>query len=146
MAEGVTVHVMTRSPDARQLALRLGAASAGDAFDVPPEPLDSAIIFAPAGEIVPAALSALDRGGTLVVAGIHLTDIPSLRYTDHLFQERQVRSVTANTRRDGEEFLAIAARIGLQVETTPYPLEQADRALEDLAADRVKGAAVLDVR
>jgi len=145
MAEGVTVHVMTRSPDARQLALRLGAASAGDAFDVPPEPLDSAIIFAPAGEIVPAALSALDRGGTLVVAGIHLTDIPSLRYTDHLFQERQVRSVTANTRRDGEEFLAIAARIGLQVETTPYPLEQADRALEDLAADRVKGAAVLDV-
>ena len=146
MAEGVTVHVMTRSPDARQLALRLGAASVGDAFDVPPEPLDSAIIFAPAGEIVPAALSALDRGGTLVVAGIHLTDIPSLRYTDHLFQERQVRSVTANTRRDGEEFLAIAARIGLQVETTPYPLEQADRALEDLAADRVKGAAVLDVR
>ena len=146
MAEGVTVHVMTRSPDARQLALRLGAASAGDAFDVPPEPLDSAIIFAPAGEIVPAALSALDRGGTLVVAGIHLTDIPSLRYTDHLFQERQVRSVTANTRRDGEEFLAIAARIGLQVETTPYALEQADRALEDLAADRVKGAAVLDVR
>src|SRR2546425_865503 len=113
LAEGATVHVMTRSPEARELALALGAASAGDTFEPPPEPLDSAIVFAPAGEIVPTALAALDRGGTLALAGIHLTDIPTLRYDDHLFQERQARSVTANTRRDGEEFPAIAERIGI---------------------------------
>jgi propanol-preferring alcohol dehydrogenase len=145
LADGATVHVMTRSPDARRLALDLGAASAGDTFAPPPEPLDAAITFAPAGEIVPAALAALDRGGTLAIAGIHLTDVPSLRYGDHLFQERQVRSVTANTRRDGEEFLAIAARIGIRVETTPYPLSEAATALADLAHDRVRGAAVLRV-
>jgi alcohol dehydrogenase, propanol-preferring len=145
MAEGATVHVMTRSPDARQLALALGVASAGDTFDAPPEPLDSAIIFAPAGEIVPTALAALDRGGTLAIAGIHLSDIPTLSYDDHLFQERQLRSVTANTRRDGEEFLAIAARISIRVEVTPYPLALADAALRDLAHDRVNGAAVLRV-
>ena len=91
-------------------------------------------------------MAALDRGGTLAVAGIHLTDIPSLRYADHLFRERQLRSVTANTRRDGEEFLAIAARIGIRVETVAYPLEQADAALRDLAHDRFTGAAVLRVR
>jgi propanol-preferring alcohol dehydrogenase len=136
---------MTRAVEARALALRLGAASAGDTFDPPPEPLDSAIVFAPAGEIVPAALAALDRGGTLAIAGIHLTDIPPLRYADHLFQERQVRSVTANTRQDGEELLAIAARIPIRVETVPYPLEQADVALRDLAHDRITGAAVLKV-
>ncbi len=145
IAEGATVHVMTRSADARRLALRLGAASAGDTFDRPPEPLDAAIIFAPIGDIVPAALEALDRGGTLAIAGIHLTDIPSLRYGDHLFQERQIRSVTANTRRDGEEFLALAARRQLRVETVAYPLERADVALGDLAADRVNGAAVIGV-
>jgi alcohol dehydrogenase, propanol-preferring len=145
LAQGATVHVMTRSPDARRLALDLGADWAGDTFDPPPEPLDSAVIFAPAGEIVPAALEALAPGGTLALAGIHLTDIPPLRYASHLFHERQVRSVTANTRRDGEEFLAIAARIGLQVTTRPYPLGEADRALRDLAHDRVEGAAVLVV-
>ncbi len=145
LAEGAAVHVMTRSPDARRLALDLGAASAGDTFDSPPEPLDAAILFAPAGDIVPAALAALDRGGTLAIAGIHLSDIPPLRYADHLFQERQVRSVTANTRRDGEEFLALAARIPLRVETTSYPLEAADAALRDLAHDRVTGAAVIAV-
>jgi propanol-preferring alcohol dehydrogenase len=145
LAAGATVHVMTRSPEARALALHLGAASAGDTFDAPPEPLDAAIIFAPAGEIVPTALEALDRGGTLAIAGIHLTDIPPLRYADHLFQERQVRSVTANTRRDGEEFLALAADIGIRVETVGYPLEQADQALRDLAHDRITGAAVLSI-
>ena len=134
---------MTRSPEARDLALELGAASAGDTFDRPPEPLDASICFAPAGEIVPVALAALDRGGTLAVAGIHLSDIPPLRYADHLFQERQLRSVTANTRRDGEELLEIADRIGIRVETTTYPLRHADDALVDLAADRVSGAAVL---
>ena len=143
IAEGAAVHVMTRSPEARRLAIALGAASAGDTPAQPPEPLDSAIVFAPAGEIVPKALAALDRGGTLALAGIHLTDIPALRYADHLFQERQLRSVTANTRHDGEEFLAIAARIGIRVETVAYPLEQADAALRDLAHDRFTGAAVL---
>jgi alcohol dehydrogenase, propanol-preferring len=145
LAEGATVHVMTRSPDARRLALELGAATAGDTFDPPPEPLDSAVVFAPAGEIVPAAMLALDRGGTLALAGIHLTDIPPLRYEDHLFQERQIRSVTANTRQDGEDLLAIASRIPMRVETTTYQLDQADAALADLAHDRVTGAAVLRI-
>lgn len=143
MAEGATVHVMTRSAEARRLALELGAASAGGTFDPPPEPLDSAVVFAPAGDVVPAALAALDRGGTVAVAGIHLTDIPPLRYADHLFQERHLRSVTANTRRDGEDFLAVAARIGIRVATAAYPLERADAALRDLAHGRVTGAAVL---
>jgi propanol-preferring alcohol dehydrogenase len=145
LAGGASVHVMTRSAAARDLARQLGAASVGDTFDRPPEPLDAAILFAPAGEIVPVALEALDRGGTLAIAGIHLTDIPPLRYADHLFQERQVRSVTANTRQDGEELLALAARIGVHVETRPYGLDQADQALRDLAHDRFTGAAVLHV-
>lgn len=145
LADGATVYVMTRSPQARRLALDLGAAWAGDTFDPPPEPLDSAIVFAPAGEIVPAALAALDRGGTVAVAGIHLSDIPPLRYADHLFQERQLRSVTANTRDDGEAFLAAAARIGIRVETVAYSLSEAATALADLAHDRVNGAAVLHV-
>jgi propanol-preferring alcohol dehydrogenase len=143
MAEGATVHVLTRSHEARRLALDIGAASAGDAYDAPPEPLDAAILFAPVGDLVPVALSGLDRGGTLAIAGIHLTDIPVLSYERHLFYERSMRSVTANTRHDGEEFLAIAAKIGLQVTVTPYPLSEADRALNDLRAVRVRGAAVL---
>lgn len=143
LAQGAVVHVLTRSEAARRHALDLGAASAGPADGAPPEPLDAAILFAPSGELVRPALAALDRGGTLAVAGIHLSDIPSLDYDRHLFQERQLRSVTANTRADGEEFLALAARLGVRVTTTPYPLDAADRALADLAADRVTGAAVL---
>lgn len=145
LAQGATVHVLTRSPDARRLALELGAASAGDTYDAPPEPLDAAIVFAPVGDIVPVALEALDRGGTCAIAGIHLSDVPALDYQRHLFQERQVRSVTANTRADGEEFLALAERIGITVHTEAYPLERADEALADLAHDRVTGAAVLRV-
>jgi len=145
LAEGARVHVLTRSVAARRLALELGAHSAGGATDAPPEPLDAAILFAPAGELVPIAMGALDRGGVLAVAGIHLSTIPPLDYAAHLFEERELRSVTANTRRDGEEFLDIAARIGIRVTTTPYPLDEADRALADLAADRVDGAAVLHV-
>ncbi|HET9078134.1 MAG TPA: zinc-dependent alcohol dehydrogenase family protein [Acidimicrobiales bacterium] len=141
--EGATVHVLTRSEEGRQLALSLGAASARAAADRPPEPLDAAILFAPAGELVPVALEALDRGGTLAVAGIHLSDIPPLTYQKHLFEERTLTSVTANTRVDGEEMLAAATRLRLQVTTTPYPFRQADRALSDLAHDRVRGAAVL---
>src|SRR6266700_1826357 len=121
------------------------AEAAPDSWDPAPEPLDSAIIFAPAGEIVPAALAALDRGGTLAIAGIHLTDIPALNYARHLFNERAVRSVTANTRGDAEEFLRLAQQLRLRVTVTPYPLGAADRALADLAADRVNGAAVLSV-
>ncbi|GII56659.1 alcohol dehydrogenase [Planotetraspora thailandica] len=143
IAEGATVHVMTRSAAARELALKLGAASASGSDDPPPEPLDAAILFAPVGDLVPVALAALDRGGTLAVAGIHLTDIPPLVYERHLFQERTLRSVTANTRQDGRRFLELAAIHRPRVTITPYPFDAADRALSDLAADRVEGAAVL---
>jgi propanol-preferring alcohol dehydrogenase len=143
LARGARVHVMTRSEEAQQLALELGAASAGGADVAPPEPLDSAILFAPVGPLVPPALAALDRGGTLAVAGIYLSDVPALHYQEHLFEERTLRSVTANTRRDGEAFLAEAARIGISVSAVPYPMDRADMALEDLRNDRVNGAAVL---
>jgi propanol-preferring alcohol dehydrogenase len=145
MHEGATVHVFTRSRAAQRHALELGAASAGDATEPPPEPLQAAILFAPAGGLVPTALEALDSGGTLAIAGIYLTDIPALSYERHLFRERQIRSVTANTRRDGEEFLEIAARIPIRVTTTSYPFERADVALRDLAGDRLTGAAVVSV-
>ena len=137
------VFVMTRSAAARELARSLGAEWVGAAADEPPEKLDGAINFTPAGELVPAALRALDRGGVLAIAGIHLSDVPVLHYETELFYEREVRSVTANTRADGREFLALAGRHRLRVTTTPYPLTAADRALADLAADRVTGAAVL---
>lgn len=141
LAEDAEVHVVTRSPTARALALDLGAASARD--DKPPVPLDAAILFAPVGDLVPPILEALDRGGVLAIAGIHLTDVPPLHYERHLFYEREIRSVTANTRRDGHEFMAFAAGNPLRVSVTPYPLDAADHALADLAADRLKGAAVL---
>jgi propanol-preferring alcohol dehydrogenase len=105
--------------------------------------LDAAVLFAPAGGLVPAALAALAPGGTLAVAGIHLSDIPTLSYARHLFGERVLRSVTANTRRDGDEFLRLAAELPLRVVTQPYSFEDADTALSDLAADQVSGAAVL---
>jgi alcohol dehydrogenase, propanol-preferring len=143
IAQGATVHVLTRAAEARRLALDLGAASAGPADAAPPEPLDAAVLFAPAGELVPIAMRALDQGGTLAVAGIHLSDIPSISYADELFREKQLRSVTANTRADGEEFLRLAARLRIRPTTTPRPLAEADRALADLAADRITGAAVL---
>jgi propanol-preferring alcohol dehydrogenase len=142
--QGATVHVMTRSEEARRLALDLGCSSAGDAYDEPPERLDAAILFAPVGDLVPPALRALHRGGTLAIAGIHLTDIPALEYR-WLFEERQIRSVTANTRQDGREFLDIAARIPIRPTTVAYDFSEASRALLDLAQDRVTGAAVLVV-
>jgi propanol-preferring alcohol dehydrogenase len=143
LARGSRVHVITRAADARELALALGVTSAAGDDAVPPEPLDSAILFAPVGTLVPPALAALGPGGTLAVAGIYLSDVPPLDYEAHLFMERTLQSVTANTRRDGEEFLAEAARIGLRVSATPYPMDRADIALRDLAHDRVNGAAVL---
>jgi len=143
LAEGARVHVMTRAPEARALALELGATSAAGADEAPPEPLDAAILFAPVGELVLPALEALDRGGVLAVAGIHLSDIPIMSYQRHLFEERTLCSVTANTRPDGEAFLEAAAEIPIRVSAVPYDMEDADRALGDLAADRVNGAAVL---
>ncbi|MHB8681789.1 MAG: zinc-dependent alcohol dehydrogenase family protein [Acidimicrobiales bacterium] len=145
VAEGAEVYVMTRSAAAQALALELGARWAGDADEDPPEPLDAAILFAPVGTLVPVALAALDRGGVLAVAGIHLSEIPPLDYEAHLFYERTLRSVTANTRGDGAEFLRIAAEIGIRATTTSYPLEEAPAALADLAHDRLVGAAVLEM-
>lgn len=145
LAEGATVHVLTRSAEDQALARSLGASSVGDAFGTPPEPLDAAILFAPVGTLVPVALAALDRGGTLAIAGIHLTDIPALNYAEHLFQERTLRSVTANTRADGRELLNLSRRIGIRSTTRSYAFEEADRALSDLAHDRFAGAAVIRV-
>lgn len=141
--QGLRVHVLTRGEGNRKLAAELGADFVGGATDSPPEPLDGAILFAPAGELVPVALRALDRGGTLAIAGIWLSDIPAINYEDELFQERQVRSVTANTRRDGEEFLALAARLRITPTTVAYPMSAAQDALADLAHGRFSGAAVL---
>jgi alcohol dehydrogenase, propanol-preferring len=145
MASGAAVHVFSRAPESRKLALDLGVDSAQDSFDPSPEPLDSAIVFAPVGTVVPPALRNLDRGGTLAIAGIYLTDIPALNYEDELFQERTLRSVTSNTRGNAEEFLRLAERLRLKVTVTPYPFEAAQEALTDLAEDRVTGAAVLTV-
>jgi alcohol dehydrogenase, propanol-preferring len=143
LAQGLRVHVLTRGEANRKLASELGADSVGEAQDVPPEPLDGAILFAPAGELVPNALRALDRGGTLAVAGIWLSDIPGLVYEDTLFQERRLRSVTANTRADGETFLRLAERLGVRATTVAYPMSEAPRALADLRHGRFSGAAVL---
>jgi propanol-preferring alcohol dehydrogenase len=143
LARGARLHVMTRDEASRQLARDLGAASVQGAYDAPPEPLDSAILFAPVGDLVPPALEALDRGGTLSIAGIYLTDIPSLNYERHLFQERQLRSVTSNTRQDAREFLAFATDHHLQVTTHEYPLDAAGQALLDLKQGAFDGAAVL---
>ena len=143
LAQGAEVHVMTRGAQARELALSLGAASAQGAADPPPVKLDAAILFAPVGDLVLPACEALDRGGTLAIAGIHLSDIPALNYQRHLFQERQIRSVTSNTRADARGFLDFAGRHRIEVTTPEYSLAQADRALTDLADGRIAGAAVL---
>jgi len=140
---GCTVYVMTRDLPHRDLARELGAVWAGGAEDTPPEKLDSAILFAPAGNLVPPALEALDQGGTLALAGIYLSDIPSLNYDRHLFREKNLRSVTANTRADGEELLRVAAEIPIRPRTVPYPLADANRALQDLKHDRIQGSGVL---
>ncbi|UMB71936.1 zinc-binding alcohol dehydrogenase family protein [Mycobacterium paraterrae] len=143
LAQGAEVHVMTRGVAAQELAIDLGAASAQGAADPPPVKLDAAILFAPVGDLVLPALEALDRGGTLAIAGIHLSDIPALNYQRHLFQERQLRSVTSNTRADARAFLDFVGEHHVAVTTPEYPLDQADRALSDLSAGRISGAAVL---
>jgi alcohol dehydrogenase, propanol-preferring len=143
LAFGGELHVVTRSLAGRELARDLGATTVGGPGEAPPVALDAAISFAPAGEVVPEALRCLDRGGVLALAGIHVTTIPPLDHQRHLFQERELRSVTANTRADGEAFLALAERLRLRVETVPYGFDRADQALTDLAHDRFAGAAVL---
>ncbi len=143
IAQGAEVHVLTRGEDAQQLALSLGAASAGPADGMPPVPLDASVLFAPAGDLVPTALAGLEQGGTLALAGIHVSDIPALDYQRHLFRERTLTSVTANTRQDGEELLALAARLRLRSTVTTYPFESADQALDDLKEGRFAGVAVL---
>jgi alcohol dehydrogenase, propanol-preferring len=140
----VTVYASTRDARHRKLALELGAAWAGGTLDAPPEKLDAAIVFAPAGEIVPAALAALRKGGVLVLGGIHMSPIPSFSY-DLLYQERMIRSVANNTRKDGEDFLRIAAEIPVRMHTRVFPLSEANRALNALKNDAIEGAAVLHV-
>ena len=143
LARGATLSVMTRGARSRELARSLGAAYVGGPADPPPEPLDAAILFAPAGDLVLPALAALDRGGTLAIAGIYLSDIPAMDYGRYLFQERQLRSVTSNTREDAREFLSFAGTHKLTVTTHPYPLDAADMALADLKSGQFDGAAVL---
>ena len=133
------------SPRTQQMASRTRLADwVGGAADVPPRKLDSAIIFAPAGELVIAALKALDKGGTLALAGIHMSQIPPIDY-DLLYQERIVRSVANNTRKDGEDFLRLAAEIPIHTEVEEYRLEDANAALNALKHDSIRGAAVLKV-
>ena len=139
------VFVMSRGGVHRDLAAELGADWIGEANDAPPAKLDAGIMFAPAGDLVPPAMRALDRGGILAVAGIYLTDIPALNYERELFYERELRSVTANTRADGEEFLRIAGEMPIKTYTVPMALEEANRALAMLKHDELRGAAVLHV-
>ena len=144
VSQGVDVYVLTRGESARRLALELGASWVGEPADNPPVPLDSAIVFAPAGDVVPLALAALDQRGTVALAGIHMSDIPALDYRRHHFGEKTLTSVTSNTRADGEEFLRVAEGV-VRATVTPYPFERAPDALRDLAEGRVNGAAVLQL-
>jgi len=142
---GAEVYASTRDERHQKLALELGAKWAGGTLAQPPVELDSAIVFAPAGEIVPAALKALKKGGTLTLGGIHMSEIPAFDY-DLLYGERVVRSVANNTRQDGHDFLKIAAEIPIHTEIEVFPLDQANRALNSLKNDAIRGAAVLKVR
>jgi propanol-preferring alcohol dehydrogenase len=141
---GCQVYVFTREARHRELALRMGAAWAGDTSDDPGTPLDAAVTFAPAGEVVVAALSRLDRGGTVAVNAIHMSPVPGFEY-EKLYGERVVRSVMNYTRRDAEEFLELAARIPVRAETELFPLEEAGEALLRLKRGEIRGAAVLDI-
>jgi len=142
---GYRVMVVTRSASHRELARRMGAAWVGEDASGMPEKTDSAILFAPVGHLVPPALAALKPGGTLVLAGIYMTPVPELDYQRHLFHERNVRSVTSNTRQDGQELLAEAAAVPVRPQVTTYPLAEANRALQDLKHDRIDGTGVLIV-
>jgi propanol-preferring alcohol dehydrogenase len=142
--QGRRVHAFTRpgDDDAQRFARRLGAAWVGGSQEAPPEPLDAAIIFAPVGALVPAALRAVKKGGRVVCGGIHMSDIPAFPYRI-LWEERQVLSVANLTREDAREFLKVAPQAGVKTEVTRYPLAQANEALADLRDGRLQGAAVL---
>jgi propanol-preferring alcohol dehydrogenase len=142
---GCRVFVMSRGGRHQELAEALGADWVGSAAATPPAKLDAAILFAPAGNLVPPALEALDRGGILAVAGIYLSPVPTLDYERHLFYERELRSVTANTRADAEEFLRVAGEIPVRTHTVGMPLAEANKALNMLKHDELKGAAVLHI-
>ncbi len=142
---GVEVYASTRDGRHRALAQELGAVWTGGTLDAPPNKLDAAIVFAPAGEIVPAALAALRKGGRLILGGIHMSDIPSFPY-NLLYQERLIRSVANNTREDGREFLRLAAEIPVRMRVQVFPLAEANRALNALKNDAINGAAVLRIR
>jgi propanol-preferring alcohol dehydrogenase len=142
---GYRVYVVTRSASHQQLSRRMGAVWAGDDMARLPEKMDSAILFAPAGELVPPALEALDRGGVLSLAGIHMTEVPRLDYEQHLFYEKELRSVTANTREDGRELLAETAQARVKPHIVEYPMAAANRALQDLKHSRIDGTGVLVV-
>jgi propanol-preferring alcohol dehydrogenase len=144
--QGRRVFAFTSPGDSKKQAFArsLGAEWAGDSTSPPPEPLDAALIFAPVGALVPAALKVLDPGGVVVCAGIHMSDIPSFSY-DLLWMERQIRSVANLTREDGEELLEIAPKVPVRTEVKTYPLAEANTALDDLAHGRFVGAAVLTV-
>ena len=141
----VDVYAATRDARHQRLALELGAKWAGGTLASPPEKLDAAIVFAPAGEIVPAALAALRKGGTLILGGIHMSPIPSFDY-DLLYQERVIRSVANNTREDGRDFLRVAAQIPIRTRVQIFPLHEANRALNALKNDAIPGAAVLQIK
>ncbi len=141
----VEVYASTRDARHQRLSLELGAAWAGGTYAEPPEKLDAAIIFAPAGEIVPAALKALRKGGILVLGGIHMSQIPTLDY-NLLHEERVIRSVANNTRQDGEDFLRVAAEIPIRSHVQMFPLSEANRALNALKNDAISGAAVLKIK
>ncbi len=142
---GQEVHVVTRGAGHRELARRLGAAWVGGPGDSPPVPVDSAIVFAPAGEVVPPALESVGKGGTVALAGIHMTPIPPLDYERHLFHEKTLRSVEANTRADGEALLAEASEVPIRPNVTRFRLDRADEALVALKHDEIDGSAVLVV-
>ena len=141
---GVKVYASTRDAKHQRLAMELGAQWTGGTLEAPPAKLDAAIVFAPAGEIVPAALQALRKAGRLILGGIHMSPIPSFGY-DLLYEERMIRSVANNTRRDGEEFLSLAAEIPIHTKVRMYPLADANNALNALKNDAIPGAAVLQV-
>ncbi|MBV9281850.1 MAG: zinc-binding dehydrogenase, partial [Chloroflexi bacterium] len=143
LQQGCEVYVATRGDRHRALAREMGATWVGGATETPPVKLDGAIIFAPAGELVPPALESLDRGGTLALAGIYMSQIPPLDYERHLFYERNVRSVTANTRQDGRELLDFAAAIPIRTHTETFTLDRANEALQRLKHDQIMGAGVL---
>jgi propanol-preferring alcohol dehydrogenase len=142
---GCQIYVSTRGAGHRRLALELGAVWTGDASELPPVPLDSAIVFAPAGELVPPALRAVGKGGTVALAGIHMTPIPAMTYEEHLFHEKRLTSVEANTRRDGEALLAAAAAIPIRPRRRLFRLSEANQALRLLKEDGVDGTGVLMV-